>query len=143
MTPLSRFRSRTVLRQWLSIAAVIATPGIALAQKDYSAGKTPEQLFTSDCVTCHASPQGLSQRRDARSLTAFLRDHYTTKLQWAALLANYLVRVRETGQTGLETAAAKGDERDAKSAVETMQSKVRAYATVGQEAKPPVERAAQ
>jgi hypothetical protein len=142
MTPRSRFWSRVVLRRWLSIAAVIGAPGFALAQKDYSAGKTPEQLFTSDCLGCHQSPQGLGPRRDARNLTAFLRDHYTTKVQWAALLANYLVRVRETGKTGLEEAP-KAKEPDVKSAPQTIQSKVRAYATAGQEAKPPPERAAQ
>jgi hypothetical protein len=129
---------RVFLRRWLSIGAVVVSPSMALAQKDYSAGKTPEQLFTSDCSACHPSAQGLGQRRDARSLTGFLREHYTTRVQWAALLANYLVRARETNQGGSEEAT-KGDERDPKSAAETLQSKLRGYATVGQEAKPPAE----
>jgi hypothetical protein len=142
MSPRSRFWFRVFLRRWLSIAAVVVSPSTALAQKDYSAGKTPEQLFTSDCSACHASPQGLGLRRDARNLTAFLREHYTTKVQWAAVLANYLVRVRtlppfETAQGGSEQAA-KGNETDAKRAPETLQDKLRSYATAGEEAKPPI-----
>ena len=82
--------------RWLSLGAVIALPGIALAQTDYSAGKTPQQLFAGDCSACHQSPQGLARGRDASTLTGFLRDHYTTKVEWAGVLANYLVGVGGT-----------------------------------------------
>jgi hypothetical protein len=78
---------------WLALGATVALPGAALAQTDYSRGKTPPQLFASDCSACHRSPQGLAAGRDARALTAFLHDHYTTKIEWAGLLANYLVGV--------------------------------------------------
>jgi hypothetical protein len=35
----SRFRLPVFLRRWLSIGAVVVSPGIALAQTDYSGGK--------------------------------------------------------------------------------------------------------
>src|SRR5262249_14646522 len=64
-------------------------PGTASAQ-DYTAGKTPAQLFASDCSACHKTPQGLAKGRDVRSLTGFLREHYTTKVESASALASYL-----------------------------------------------------
>jgi hypothetical protein len=91
MTSSSRLWSWLSLRRWLSIGAAVALPGIALAQTDYSAGKSPQQLFAGDCAACHQSPQGLARGRDASTLTGFLRDHYTTKVEWAGVLANYLV----------------------------------------------------
>jgi len=123
----------------LPLGAVILLPGIAMAQVDYSAGKTAEQLFNSDCSACHASPQSVGRSRDARALTEFLRQHYTTKTQWAALIANYVVRMRDAPPiaTPQEAPAAKSNEREAKSAPETLTSKLRNYATVGEEAKPP------
>jgi len=95
MTLASHLRS-WVTRRWLAIGAVIVLPGMALAQTDYSAGKSPSQLFASDCAACHQSPQGLARGRDAGTLTGFLRDHYTTKVEWAGVLANYLVGVGGT-----------------------------------------------
>jgi hypothetical protein len=137
-----RFRLALFLRRWLSIGAVVVSPGIALAL-DYSAGKTPEQLFASDCSACHPSPEGLAHGRDARSLTGFLHQHYTTKVEWAAVLANYLVQARapqplSTVQGGSEDAT-KGNERVAKSAAEILKSKLRGYAIAGEKAKPPIE----
>jgi hypothetical protein len=179
----------------LTIGSVFALPGIAFAQTDYSAGKTPPQLFASDCSACHRSPQGLASGRDAGVLTAFLREHYTTHVEWAGVLANYLIGVggaaprqravqpasvpntanpqpprppgsvqpapeeaasapdsevkppavaaRERGKPG-EARGAKNKvvpvetERDsAKAETEALQKKVRAYATVGEEAQSP------
>jgi hypothetical protein len=96
MTLSSRLRSWASLARWLSIGAMVALPGIAVAQTDYSAGKTPPQLFAGDCSACHQSPQGLARGRDAGTLTGFLRDHYTTKVEWAGVLARYLVGVGGT-----------------------------------------------
>ena len=96
MTLSSHLRSWVSARRWLSVGAVIGLPGMALAQTDYSAGKTPPQLFASDCSACHQSPQGLARGRDASTLTGFLRDHYTTRVEWAGVLANYLVGVGGT-----------------------------------------------
>ncbi len=138
MIPRSCLSFPILLGGWLAIGAVVASSGIALAQRDYSAGKTPEQLFVHDCSACHASPQGLARSRDARSLTGFLREHYTTQTRTAALLANYLVNAPPAIQAA-PTEAKKGNERDTKSAAETLDSKLRGYATAGQEAKPPAE----
>jgi hypothetical protein len=174
-------------RRWLLVGAVIVLPGMALAQTDYSAGKTPPQLFASDCSACHQSPQGLARGRDASTLTGFLRDHYTTRVEWAGVLANYLVGVGGTRPrpaqqpttgaatprapqppgtipggsdeaaaaatppvaAGARDRAKPGDartakgksmpaesERDAaKAGTDTLQNKLRNYATVGEEAK--------
>jgi hypothetical protein len=74
----------------LGLAAALAlTSGVALAQ-DFSAGKTPAQLFGSDCSACHRAPGGLAANRDVRTLTAFLRQHYTTNPESAGALAAYV-----------------------------------------------------
>jgi hypothetical protein len=141
MIALSRFwLFRVFLRRGLSLGALVLCPGIALAEVDYSAGKSAEQLFVANCSVCHASPQGIGRGRDARSLTGFLREHYTTKVQSAALLADYLVRARTmepiTFTQGGPQEAPSGAERGAKAAPESLVSKVRSYVTAGQEAKP-------
>jgi hypothetical protein len=126
----------------LVLLAVALLPGTAVAQVDYSKGKTPEQLFNSDCSACHASPQAVGRSRDVRALTAFLEQHYTTKTQWAALIANYLVRARDLPTPvpvvpSPEPQAKPTNEREVKSAPETLQTKLRSYATAGEEAKAP------
>jgi hypothetical protein len=128
--------------QCLLLLAVILLPRDAAAQVDYSKGKTAEQLFNSDCSACHASPQAVGRGRDVRALTAFLDQHYTTKTQWAALLANYLVRARDmpppvVPASAPEQQAKTSNEPEAKGAPETLKSKLRSYATVGEEAKAP------
>ncbi len=157
----------------LSLTAALALPGTALAQVDYSAGKSAPQLFSSDCSACHQSPQGLSKGRDAYTLANFLREHYTTGGASAGLLANYLAGLpagrqpaprgsQAPGATataptagaprppaGLETertkpgearkpkaAATEADREPAKPAVDPLQSKVRSYASTGEEARP-------
>jgi hypothetical protein len=71
--------------------AAVAVFGIGpAAAQDFTAGKTPAQLFQSDCSACHKSPAGLAKGRDTRALTSFLREHYTTKKESAAALAGYL-----------------------------------------------------
>jgi hypothetical protein len=123
--------------------AVILLPCVATAQVDYSKGKTAEQLFNSDCSACHTSPQAVGRGRDVRALTTFLDQHYTTKTQWAALLANYLVRARDMPPPVPAAAPAPAqqaktsDEPEAKAAPETLKSKLRSYATAGEEAKAP------
>jgi mono/diheme cytochrome c family protein len=77
-------------------AAVALTGGTALAQ-DFTAGKTPAQLFGSDCSACHRSPGGLGKSRDVRELTAFLAEHYTTKPETAGALAAYVSGFTGTG----------------------------------------------
>jgi hypothetical protein len=72
---------------------VVALGPVPAPAQDYTAGKTPPQLFASDCAACHKSPQGLGRGKDASSLTSFLREHYTTKPSSAGALAGYLVSV--------------------------------------------------
>ncbi|HEU5275671.1 MAG TPA: hypothetical protein VFU97_18555 [Xanthobacteraceae bacterium] len=73
-----------------SLAAMAALHAIPAAAQDYSAGKTAAQLFQSDCTGCHKTSAGLSKGLDARALTGFLREHYTTRTESAAALAAYL-----------------------------------------------------
>ena len=156
------------VRFLLAVGALAALPGMAMAQADYSAGKTPPQLFASDCSACHRSPQGLANGRDAHTLTSFLREHYTTKIELAGLLANYLAGIggrpqptargqQPTAPTAERTPRPPGSvegetpardrakpsarakltpaEESAKAAAEALQSKLRSYATAGEEAK--------
>jgi hypothetical protein len=58
--------------------------------QDLTAGKTPAQLFHSDCAECHHSPSGLARTRDVRALSSFLREHYTSKSETAGALAAYV-----------------------------------------------------
>ena len=79
------------LRGLVIILGLVGASATAYAQTDYSAGKTPAQLFSSDCSVCHKTPRGLAKTRDARSLTGFLREHYTSKVESAGALASYLL----------------------------------------------------
>jgi hypothetical protein len=67
--------------------------GSSADAQDLSAGKSPSQLFATDCSACHKSAQGLARGKDASSLASFLREHYTTKPQNAGALAGYLASV--------------------------------------------------
>jgi hypothetical protein len=94
--------------KWLSaLPALVLTAGAAVAQ-DFTAGKTPAQLFGSDCATCHHQPNGLGKKYDTGSLAGFLRAHYTTKPASAGALAKYVMEfaslpsVRTTSPTGEE-----------------------------------------
>jgi hypothetical protein len=71
-------------------APLVLMAGAAMAQ-DFTAGKTPAQLFSSDCSTCHHLPNGLGKKYDTGSLGSFLREHYTTKPDTAGSLAKYVM----------------------------------------------------
>ncbi len=73
----------------LGLMLALAT-GVAHAQ-DFTAGKSPAQLFSSDCSACHHDARGLAKNRDVRTLAGFLREHYTTKPQSAVTLAAYIL----------------------------------------------------
>jgi hypothetical protein len=68
-------------------AACACVPALA---QDLTAGKTPAQLFRSDCAECHRSPSAVASNRDVGTLTDFLREHYTTKPETAGALAAYV-----------------------------------------------------
>jgi hypothetical protein len=68
----------------------MACASAAADAQDLTAGKTPAQLFQSDCAECHRSPSSVAGTRDVRALAGFLREHYTTKSETAGALAAYL-----------------------------------------------------
>ncbi|MBK5962465.1 hypothetical protein CCR97_30380, partial [Rhodoplanes elegans] len=75
---------------WAGLLACGLVPTGATAQTDLTAGKSPAQMFTSDCSACHKSASGLSRGRDPSSVARFLREHYTSSPANAGALAAYL-----------------------------------------------------
>ena len=76
-------------------AAFAIVPAFA---EDFTAGKTPAQLFRSDCGECHRSPNELAKNADVYSLASFLREHYTTKSETAGALAAYVASFPSSGR---------------------------------------------
>lgn len=79
---------------------VISCASAAATAQDLTAGKTPAQLFHSDCAECHRSPGSVAGIRDVHALAAFLREHYTTKSETAGALAAYVASFAGTGAAG-------------------------------------------
>jgi mono/diheme cytochrome c family protein len=85
------------------LGLAMACASAAADAQDLTAGKTPAQLFGSDCAECHRSPSSVAGTLDVRALAGFLREHYTTKSETAGALAAYVssfagtVRNRGTG----------------------------------------------
>ncbi|MGC2775447.1 MAG: hypothetical protein WA418_07390, partial [Bradyrhizobium sp.] len=69
----------------------VALTGVAVAQENLDAGKSPAQIFNGTCTVCHKSPRGLIKTTSAGSLPGFLKQHYTTSPEMAGVLANYLI----------------------------------------------------
>ena len=91
----------------LGCGAAFALTSVALPQRqqppppaedprgaDINEGRTPAQVFASDCGVCHKGPQGLAKDRSPNALIGFLRQHYTTGIQQAGALAAYLASVQ-------------------------------------------------
>jgi len=68
----------------------LAVADSAEAQGDLDQGKSAVQLFASACATCHKSPQSVSETKWFFGLESFLREHYTSSRESAAILAGYL-----------------------------------------------------
>jgi hypothetical protein len=91
------FRGRArMLSRALSLATVTlligcCTAGLARAQENLDAGKSPSQIFAGTCTACHKSPRGLLKTVAPGSLPGFLRQHYTTSPEMAGVLSSYLV----------------------------------------------------
>jgi hypothetical protein len=66
-------------------------PALALAQTNLDQGKTPAQMFASDCAACHKTTRGLATGRSGAMLTGFLREHYMTSPEQAAAMAAYVL----------------------------------------------------
>lgn len=69
---------------------MLVMAGPAAAQDNLDRGKSPAQLFASDCTICHKSPAGLSKGGGLFGLSGFLREHYTTSRELASALAAYI-----------------------------------------------------
>ena len=86
-----------MLSRALSSAATVMlligclTAGVARAAENLDAGKSPSQIFSNTCSACHKSPRGLLKNTPASSLPGFLRQHYTTGTDMAAVLSSYLI----------------------------------------------------
>lgn len=82
------------------------------AQESLDRGKSPAQLFASDCSICHKSPQGLV-KSGGFGLDSFLREHYSASRETASAIAGYLRSV-DGGPAGPGRASkrtAKGDDK--------------------------------
>ena len=66
-------------------------PAMAHAQTNLDQGKTPAQIFASDCAACHKPTRALAGGKNRFALTEFLREHYTTSREQAAGLAAYVL----------------------------------------------------
>jgi hypothetical protein len=77
------------IRLAIGLSAVCLV-GPAGAQENLEQGKSPAQLFASDCSICHKSPQGLARAGGMFGVEGFLREHYTTSRETATAIANYL-----------------------------------------------------
>jgi hypothetical protein len=87
----SRARIAMAVPIFISVSAVLGLATHAGSAQDLAAGKTPQQLFNSDCSACHPRPAGLAKGRDARTLGRFLNEHYTTQSAYASAIATYVV----------------------------------------------------
>jgi mono/diheme cytochrome c family protein len=76
----------------LSILAVIGfRSSLSARAEDFDAGKSAQQLFASNCSSCHHTAHGLARRMSSWSLNAFLREHYTATRASADTLSTYLL----------------------------------------------------
>ena len=94
--PTAILEKQGMLSRALSLATVTLligclTAGVARAVENLDAGKSPSQIFSNTCSACHKSPRGLLKSVSASSLPGFLRQHYTTGTDMAAVLSSYLI----------------------------------------------------
>jgi len=92
----------------LGFGVLIVLGGIPALGQDFTAGKTPAQLFSSDCAECHRTPNGLAKGRDLKTLAGFLREHYTTKSDTAGSLAAYVSGFTGAGPADVRNRAGNG-----------------------------------
>jgi hypothetical protein len=132
-----------IIKCLAAVPALALTAGTGLAQ-DFTAGKTPAQLFASDCSACHRSPDGLGKKYNAGSLTGFLRAHYTTKQESAGALAKYVMGfatlrpVATTSPTAEDARLPDGKHRSDVSSDGEKKPRAKPPGTVANEEHPPV-----
>jgi hypothetical protein len=94
-TAILRLEKQGMLSRALSLATVTLLIGCLMAgvaaAENLDAGKSPSQIFSNTCNACHKSPRGLLKSVSASSLPGFLRQHYTTGTDMAAVLSSYLI----------------------------------------------------
>src|SRR5689334_6207406 len=120
----------------ISLMAMLAiTP--AIAQDNYEAGKTPAQMFATDCALCHKSPAGLSKAPGYFGLESFLREHYTASRQAAAKIAAYLrsVDVAQPPRAGGQRRGGEGRAKSAKPGESKSGAKAGEEKSLGSESK--------
>ncbi len=66
-------------------------PPLAHAQTSIDAGKSPAEIFSTVCATCHKSARGLANGRGMSGVASFLAEHYTSGKDQAAQLAAYVM----------------------------------------------------
>src|SRR5664279_5276460 len=103
-------RALSLATVMLLIGCFATDPTLAQAQ-NLEAGKSPSQIFAGTCTACHKSPRGLLKSVPASSLPGYLRQHYTTSSEMAALLSAFLVSngATDTRYVGTQPKAASRD----------------------------------
>lgn len=107
-----RFSFRGIRAALSGLALCVA--GVAGAQENLDSGKTPAQLFASDCAICHKTPQGLAKSGGVFGLDSFLRQHYTASRETAAAIAAFLKAAGDAPAAPARKAvkrATKGDDK--------------------------------
>lgn len=66
-------------------------PMLVQAQTSIDQGKSPSEMFSLDCATCHKGARGLAKGRTTSDLSSFLAEHYTSGKDQAASLAAYVM----------------------------------------------------
>jgi outer membrane biosynthesis protein TonB len=112
-----------------AVAWVFALGGPAASQENLDQGKSPAQLFASDCSICHKTTAGLSKGRSGAfgGLKDFLRTHYTASKEAAAAIASYVEATDKGPPPAAKQKAAKrnprGDEKGKKTDVKKDENK--------------------
>lgn len=90
MTVFSGFRLAFLI---FALGSGFGFAGNASAQENLDMGKSPAQLYASNCAICHKSPAALSKAGGILGMDSFLRQHYTASRESATAIANYLKEV--------------------------------------------------
>jgi hypothetical protein len=119
----------------LSRALIIATvmlliggsTAIPVRAENLEAGKSPSQIFAGTCSACHKGMRGLLKTVAPGSLPGFLRQHYTTSSEMAAMLSAYVLSngATDTRPGGSLTKQGKDSKSEPKPAVATEQAEPR------------------
>lgn len=114
-------------------------PVLAFAQTSLEEGKSPSQIFASDCAVCHKSPKGLAKGyAGVGGIAGFLRQHYTTGREQAAALASYILGAGgNEGAKPQERGRKPAAERTAKPVEEPKPTRQSRRPTRGEETPPP------